>query len=144
MLLSRTLNWKTTIHSKYLEEDIVDLLSKTFEIPADYDCELLQIDPGYECRADLVADIIYNDELYSDLILKLNGPSNPFELNENYIVVPTADHINNFMITPNPTWEAEKTYSPKPKSRKEKRKPNESVVGDTRFNIDQASKIVIY
>jgi hypothetical protein len=31
-----------------------------------------------------------------------------------------------------------------PKGKKEKRKPNEAVIGDKRYKIDQTNKVIIY
>ena len=144
MIFSRTLHNKTTVFSEYLNEEIVDLLGNTFQIPPEYNYEVVQVDPGYEARPDLVSYEIYDDDFYSDILLKLNGPSNPFELNDNYIIVPTMDYVDEFHQIPSKLWDSQKTYKPKPKARNAKRKPNEAIVGDKRFNIDSNSKIVIY
>jgi hypothetical protein len=48
-------------------------------------------------RPDLISLATYNDASYADLICKLNGISNMFELNEDdVIVIPTYDYIEKF------------------------------------------------
>ena len=38
----------------------------------------------------------------------------------------------------------EKVNKPVPKGVKEKRKPNEAVIGDKRYKVDRANKVIIY
>lgn len=149
MLYSQNMAKKQLYHSDYLDEDIVDFLGGTFAIPQHYSCNVVPIERGYGTRPDLIADELYGDELYADIISKLNGPGNPFEMNDdNYIILPGADHIDRFIYDPIKEWS--ETYNkrgavkPKPKNRSEKRKPNQAVIGDKRFNVDPLSKIVIY
>lgn len=149
MIFSLVLSKKENVYSEYLGEEIVDLLGKTFEIPNEYNYEVIKVDPGYECRLDLISKDIYNDEIYTDVLMKLNGPSNPFEINEDmYIIVPTLESVTDFTVKPNKIWNIDENSSskfrPKPKAKNEKRKPNEAIIGDRRFNIDTNSKIVIY
>lgn len=149
MLFSPSLARKETYHSKYLDEDIIDLLGGSFTVPSSYACSIMQIDPGYEGRADLISETIYGDDMYLDIILHLNGPGNPFEFNvDQNILVPGQDEIENFFQEPAKEWSearlAKNESKPKPKARSEKRKPNEAVIGDKRFNIDTQSNIIIY
>lgn len=149
MLFSPSLARKETFHSDYLDEEIVDLLGGTFEIPASYACSITPIDAGYEGRVDLIADVLYGDDMYADVVLHLNGPGNPFEFNKDQnIIVPNQDEVGEFFQAPSKAWSekylAAKESRPKPKARSEKRKPNEAVIGDKRFNIDPQSKIIIY
>lgn len=149
MLFSPSLARKSTFHSDYLDEEIVDLLGATFVIPQSYQCQVLPIDPGYEGRMDLIADALYNDEFYADMLGHLNGPSNPFEVNEDqYIILPAINALQDFYQEPAKEWDEHYINSqisrPKAKARNEKRKPNEAVIGDKRFNIDPLSKIIIY
>lgn len=148
MLFSTNLQNKEIYHSEYLDEDIVDLLGRTYTIPDSYQCQIIQVDPGYEGRMDLVSDKLYGDDIYSDIINRLNGPGNPFEVNEDtYMVVPMIDDVTGFVHRPDLTWNEEMRparRNPQPKARRDKRKPNEAVIGDKRFNIDPQSKVVIY
>lgn len=149
MLFSPSLARKESFHSDYLDEDIIDLLGGTFEIPSSYQCTVMPIDIGYEARVDLISDTLYGDDMYADVVLRLNGPGNPFEFNKDQnIIVPTHDELNEFFQVPSKAWSekrlAAKESKPKAKARSEKRKPNEAIVGDKRFNIDPQSKIIIY
>ena len=147
MIYSQTLGRKEIIYSEYLETEIVDLLGNTFNIPESYQCDVVPVEDGFECRPDLISDDIYGDEMYADILTKLNGPSNPFELsNTQHIILPSVDSVTNFIQNPNTDWSTPErdTTRPKAKARHEKRKPNEAVVGDKRFNIDPQSKIIIY
>lgn len=138
---------KGTYYSEYLGEEIIDLLDKTYEIPTTYNMTLTMIDPDYECRPDLVADELYGDETLVAELFKLNGPSNPFEVNSGqYLLAPSIDVISEFVVRPSSKWKDDKksAYKPKPKNKNEKRKPNEAVVGDKRFNVDKLSKIIVY
>lgn len=149
MLFSPSLARKETYHSDYLDEDIVDLLGCTFNIPQSYTCTVTTVESGYEGRVDLISNALYGDDMYIDTVLHLNGPGNPFEFNEDQnIIVPTQDEVGEFFQEPAKAWSeqrlAAKESLPKPKARSEKRKPNEAVVGDKRFNIDPQSKIIIY
>lgn len=149
MLFSPSLARKEIFHSDYLDEDIVDLLGATFNIPRSYSFAIVPIEDGYDGRADLIADAIYNDEIYEEIISHVNGPGNPFEMVAGQImVVPTTDSIENFIQNPSKEWSEQhigmRANKPKPKARNEKRKPNEAVIGDKRFNIDTQSKIIIY
>lgn len=149
MLYSTNLAKKETFHSDYLGEDIIDLLGGTFEIPNTYSCDVVPVEPGYEGRMDLIAQAVYGDDLYMDVIQRLNGPSNPFEIDEDvYIILPTIAELDSFVQTPSDAWSEAKlsqaATKPKPKTKNEKRKPNQAVVGDKRFNIDAQSKIIIY
>lgn len=149
MLFSPSLARKETFHSEYLDEDIIDLLGGSFNVPESYACSVTPIDPGFDGRPDLIADEIYGDDMFADIIVHLNGTGNPFEMCEGqYLIVPSQDSVEEFFVSPAKEWSeqylAAREAKPKPKARSEKRKPNEAVIGDKRFNIDPQSKIIIY
>lgn len=110
----------------------------------------VSIDRDHEARLDLIARTAFGNELYGDILLRLNGPSNPFEVAEGmYMILPAMDEFDNFLVNPSKNWKEKTTAEqvknkPKPKAKNEKRKPNEAVIGNKRFNIDPLSKIVIY
>jgi len=148
MLFSTNLNKKEIFHSDYLDEDIVDFLGGTYTIPDSYQCQIVQVDPGYDARMDLVSERLYGDDIYLDIISRLNGPGNPFEVAEDtYMIVPMNDDVTEFVHDPDKAWNVstgDPYKTPKPKARRDKRRPNEAVIGDKRFNIDAQSRIVIY
>lgn len=143
------LNNKKEIFSDWLQSKVINLGDPTFKIPNTYDYEILQVTEKYVARPDILSNDIYGDSIYSDLICKLNGISNPFELNKDMIIViPSPDCILDFMHTPKVN-ECDSAISlnnntPIAKQKNEKRKANEAVVGDVRFKIDKSKGIVIY
>ena len=143
-----TLHNKTVYNSKYLNENIYNLLDKTFEIPDDFMFDVIKLNPNYIARPDLLSYDLYGTDEYMDIICKINGISNPFEMNgEDTIVVPSASDISKFNIQPillETDEDKNKYNAPKSKQKNEKRKPNETVIGDKRFTIDLKKRVVIY
>jgi hypothetical protein len=150
MLLHTVLNNKEEINSDYLGEKIVNLTDSTFQIPISYSYDVVEITDRYIARPDLVSNDIYGDTLYSDLLCKLNGISNPFELNKGMLlIIPSVDCIMDFMkrvsIEESDAIAGQvMNNKPTPKKKTEKRKANEAVIGDTRFKIDKSRGVVIY
>lgn len=98
---------------------------------------------------DLISQEVYGDDLYADTLSRLNGPANPFEITDDlYLMLPSYENLSDFNVNPSESWsEAKITKSakrPKPKTKNEKRKPNQAIVGSKRFNIDAQSKIIVY
>lgn len=138
--------------------EFTDLLSKTFVIPFDFEASIIQVTEEFVGRPDLLSKEVYGSEEYASILCKLNGISNPLSLNKDmYIVVPKPDSLDDFYVMPE-NWETEKDdfmgtktrdkddiFNPKPKTTKDKkRKPNEALITDKRFNIDALSKSVVY
>lgn len=150
MLFHTVLNNKQLIKSNWLSDTIYNLNDSTFKIPKLYSYEVLEVTEKYIARPDLLSKDIYGDILYSDLICKLNGISNPFELNKGMLlIIPSPDYILDFMKTvdieeTDEILESNVTNKPIAKTKKEKRKANEAVIGDSRFKIDANRGIVIY
>lgn len=149
MLQNPLLINKSEIKSKVLNEKIVNLLDKTFRIPKEFSYNIVEITSDYIARMDLLAKQLYGDIRYQDVLCKLNGISNPFELNEgDLIVCPDIMYLADFYYRENPDEKDPESDGgikrPVPKGKKEKRKPNEAVVGDKRYKIDQTRKVIIY
>ena len=131
-------------------ENHYDLLYQTFRIPKDFKYNVYVVTNEYVARPDLLSLHVYGTVNYADVLCKLNGISNPFELNDGmYIVAPdandiplfyTIDHSKEDAIQSGVTIDAKKLQ----KKKNETRKANEQVVGDRNFRIDRNSKIVIY
>lgn len=131
-------------------ENHYDLLYQTFRIPKDFKYNVYVVTDEYVARPDLLSLHVYGTVNYADVLCKLNGISNPFELNDGmYIVAPdandiplfyTIDHSKEDAIQSGVTIDAKKLQ----KKKNEARKANEQVVGDRNFRIDRNSKIVIY
>lgn len=149
MYYSTVLGNKVAYYSEYHELEMLDFLGNTFNILDDFDADLLEMEEGYESRPDLVSDTAYMDEMHIDLICKLNGISNPHELNDDGVLaLPTGEFLYSFAQAPSEKWKEERETQainrPQPVTKSEKRKPNQAVIGDSRFTIDKNSKIVIY
>lgn len=131
-------------------ENHYDLLYQTFRIPKDFRYNVYVVTDEYVARPDLLSLHVYGTVNYADVLCKLNGISNPFELNDGmYIVAPdandiplfyTIDHSKEDAIQSGVTIDAKKLQ----KKKNETRKANEQVIGDRNFRIDRNSKIVIY
>ena len=131
-------------------ENHYDLLYQTFRIPKDFKYNVYVVTDEYVAGPDLLSLHVYGTVNYADVLCKLNGISNPFELNDGmYIVAPdandiplfyTIDHSKEDAIQSGVTIDAKKLQ----KKKNETRKANEQVVGDRNFRIDRNSKIVIY
>lgn len=142
-MISRVLLNKKEYDSPYIGEKIVNLLDKTFEILGPYDATVMEVSEEYIARPDLLAFDIYGDSMYADIICKINGISNPFELNEGmYLIIPSIDSLDNFVVIP--TNIESKQYKPEPKKNTDRRKPSDATQGNTRFTIDELSKVIRY
>lgn len=146
MLFHTVLNNKKTIKSDWLSDTIYNLNEQTFTIPKMYSYEVIEVDEKYIARPDLLSYDIYGDTLYTDVLCKLNGISNPFELNKGMLlIIPSPENILDFTSKSEDNEDKSNNLNkPTAKTKKEKRKANEAVVGDTRFKIDSTKGIVIY
>ena len=131
-----------------------DLAVQTIDPSVEISGSFLVVNKYYVARPDLIALAVYGDDRYADILCKVNGISNPFELNEGLIIV--APDINDIYLfyqledsnntTISSSGEENKQESAKAiqKKKNEPRKANEQVVGDRNFRIDKNNKIVIY
>lgn len=149
MLQYSTLNNKREIESEYLGETIYNMLDYTFEIPKTYTYNVFEVTNEYIARPDLISYDAYGDTMYADVICKLNGISNPFELNAGMkLIIPSPESIMDFAVKPSlkdldSNW-GSSTRSRTTKTKKSKRQANEAIVGDVRFKIDKANGVIIY
>ena len=149
MLDYSVLNLKTQIHSDYLDEDIYNMLDYTFHIPYNYNYNIFEVTQDYIARPDLISYDAYNDTSYADVLCKLNGISNPFELNEGMkLIIPTPEDIDKFINEPS-IKDMDENWGPtntdkSTKTKKSKRQANEAIMGDVRFKIDKANGVIIY
>lgn len=148
MYQSAILYNKTRVHSDFLGEGIWNLLDKTYELPDRFDFNIFEVkEEKYIGRPDLISLDAYGDPVFADVICKVNGISNPFELNVGMtLVIPSPSDVFNFP-QPAPQSELEGKANeevPVPKKKNQKRQANQAVVGDKRFKIDASKGIVIY
>ena len=98
MLNYRTLEYKPEI----VKNDVryLDLLQQTMNFDMPVNAQPLIVNKYYVARPDLIALAVYGDDRYGDTICKLNGISNPFELNENMLIfLPNVEYLNECMLT---------------------------------------------
>lgn len=149
MNISTVLTNKTNMFDEYLNDTIFNLLDKTFVIPDTFEYSVLVVDDQYIMRPDLISLDAYGDAMYADVICKLNGV-NPFEVNKGMeLILPSPDYIMNFVVQPDADDrelgdETVAPYAPVAKSSVQKRKANEAVIGDKRFNIDPVNGVIVY
>lgn len=136
-------------------ETFIDLMADTYNTnvtPLGYP---LIVNKYYVGRPDLISLAIYGDDRYGDIICKLNGISNPFELNEDDVLfIPSFTYLDEFIKkyrTPSDFIEDEKTETIQKKDpnnyqkrKNETRSPNEQTIGDSNFIIDKSLGIVFY
>ena len=144
-MISPVIIKKNEIQSDYLGERIIDLLSETFYINKKFDFSLFEVTREYIARPDLISYDAYGDTMFADVICKINGISNPFELNEGmFLILPEPQDILNFTAEPPIEDSEENNTAPKPKQKTEKRKANEAIISDSRFKIDPNLGVIIY
>lgn len=138
-------------------ESVKDLLYKTLNFVDDgtYRGKFIQVNEYYIARPDLISLAMYGEDKYADIICKLNGISNPFELNEKTVLfIPTLEYIN-FILdrtsSQKTTNKIEDTNSiainrkiGAQKQKNEKRSPSQQLVGDTNYIIDKSLGVVFY
>lgn len=132
----------------------LDLLSNNIDIENNKitDCSIIEVTSDYIARPDLISLAVYGSDQYADAICKINGISNPFELNEGMILfIPDFSAVSRMFVQATPSAvcsddtenisSIKKNYQ---KTKNSKRSPNEQTIGDRTFIIDKQNKIVIY
>lgn len=147
MLRNPLLN-KSKTFSKHLNEDILNLGNQTFIIPEDFSFNIITVSKEFIARPDLISQYIYGSDIYQDVLCKLNGISNPFELNEgDELIIPEEVDIHNFYYAYQDELDdidENNDKLPKPKTKQQKRTANEAILGDDRFRIDSQKRVIIY
>lgn len=111
------------------------------------------VEEYYVARPDLISLAMYGTDKYGDVICKVNGISNPFELNKGMLLfVPDVDSLgkiykanantNDVLEKDNETIDKKKKRLQKYKN--ERRTPGEQTVADKNYIIDKTLGIVIY
>lgn len=75
-----------TLYKDGEKYEMIDLLSKVYNGDADIYGNTFRVTKEYIARPDLISFAIYGTDKYGDMICKVNGISNPFELNENMLI----------------------------------------------------------
>ena len=148
------LNYKLLEHKPLISNNdisYIDLLSKTFDESVYSNAIPLIVNKYYVARPDLISLAIYSTDKYADIICKVNGISNPFELNVGMkLIIPSESNFTSFLKVGKPT---DKTTTNNEigvklknnqKRKNERRSPGEQTVGDSLFTIDRDNYIVFY
>ena len=140
-------------------EKYYDLLAKTYKgyIGEDesLDYNIVVVNQYYVARPDLISLAVYGDDSYADIICKINDISNPFELNEDdVLILPSIDVItslidNNpqaseFVTAKNNTVASTNSINDKRKKINDKRSANDMTLGNSNYVIDRSLGLVFY
>ena len=137
-------------------EDVYDLLSgKSFVDMKLSNGNFVVVNKYYVARPDLISLACYGEDMYGDIICKVNGISNPFELNEDDLLfIPSIDFVrentkmlnsqNNDLIDDADNEEIVQKVSSYQKKPLEERTPNQQLVGAKNFVVDKSLGLVFY
>lgn len=137
------------------KEEVIDLLSKTYNDDIDFSemFKIVEVTKEYEARPDLVSLALYQTDGYADIICKINGISNPFELAKgNILICPSVNIVGQMSKLSNSVLDglAEdnsqlvERYNTYKKNREETRSPNESTVFDHTYTEIPNSNLLVY
>lgn len=135
--------------------DMYDLAVSTINQDVNVSGSFIVVNKHYVARPDLLSLAVYGDDKYADILCKINGISNPFELNENdIIIIPHVETILDMTTNANEVsvfCDNDKqeiidniSNTRLQKNVSQERAPNEQLVGDTNYIIDNTHGIVIY
>ena len=136
-------------------ETATDLLYKTWNTDKNFSGDYLLVNEYYIARPDLISLAVYGEDRYADIICKVNGISNPFELNEGQIIfIPTIESIENILDLDAKTLTTKKINDEETintierigaqRKKTEKRSPAQQVEGDNNYIIDKSLGVVFY
>lgn len=147
------LNYKPLI--KLDGEQCYDLLAPVYNINTIYKPKVIIVNEYYVARPDLISFAMYGDDKYADILCKINGISNPFEMNEDdTMIIPNIEWLNECLErNPAPSKLVEDddldTIQDADKNNYQKRKdelrsPNEQTLGESNYIIDKSIGVVFY
>lgn len=136
-------------------ERVKDLLVKTFDDTIDFSnaYTIIEVSKEYIARPDLVSFVLYHSDEYADILCKINGISNPFELMEgNVLICPRPEYINRFSKVVKTNMDGLASTSSSlltrtqtfKKNKDEKRSPNEATVFDHNYMQVGDTNLLIY
>ena len=131
------------------------MLVKTFDNTVDFSnaYTIVEVTKEYIARPDLVSFVLYHTDEYADILCKINGISNPFELMEgNILICPREEFINRFSKAVSDNMDGLASTSSSLLTRKqsfkknkdEKRSPNEATVFDHNYVQVGDTNLLIY
>ena len=139
---------------KYNNVDFIDLLSNNYKMVSLSGGTFRLSNKYYIARPDLISLAMYGSDEYGDIICKVNGISNPFELNDNTILyIPPLEFVMNCVkgntnsstfINSNNNSILDKAKNDYRKKINEKRNSNEMTVENTNYVIDKSLGLIFY
>ena len=151
MLNYRLLDYKAKITKD--GNTYVDLLSKVWQNKEPNNGRIIMVNEYYVARPDLISLAVYGSDEYADVLCKINGISNPFELNEtDLLFCPKIEFIRESCKYSNGASEMVNTdkdeiSAPAKSFQKRydsKRSPNEQIIGDSNYVIDKSLGLILY
>lgn len=151
MLDYRLIDYKSTLTRN--GNTYIDLMSKVWQNKVPKNGQIIIVNEYYVARPDLISLAVYGSDEYADIICKLNGFSNPFELNENDIIFcPTIEFMREackYAEGPSEMLKTDKDEISAPaktfqKRYDSKRSPNEQLIGDQNYVIDKSLGLIFY
>ena len=131
-----------------------DLLCNTLsdEEPIFEGITFIRVTDDYVARPDLISLAVYGTDQYADILCKINGISNPFELNADMILlIPNLSNLSFFYKSrpasaifesdSTPISSTKKNFQ---KTKSERRRPSEQTIGSKNFVVDLSNKMIIY
>lgn len=138
-----------------VETTYKDLLAKTLDDKGSnpyVQYTLIKVTEDYIARPDLISFVIYGTDKYADAICKINGISNPFELNEDmFLLIPSLTEIRFLYHSKNASSQITSESMPissikktNQKAKSDRRRPAEQTIGSKNFVVDLSNKMIIY
>nr|DAO55404.1 MAG TPA: hypothetical protein [Caudoviricetes sp.] len=139
-------------------EEFIDLLTDNV-IPLDVmSGQPIVVNEHYVARPDLISLAMYGEDDYADIICKVNGISNPFEINEDDILyIPSIETVMEFIkktrkasefVTPDKDDDVNISVNNESDNFKkllsDTRAPNEQTINDSNYIIDRSLGLVFY
>jgi hypothetical protein len=149
----KIVNYKEKLKRNDIE--YIDLLSKSFNDNIISDGTFVRVTPEYVARPDLISLAYYGDDSYGDILCKVNGISNPFELQAEMILyIPDIEYITtaakhfDFRASDIVNEEDDEILLNKQsefiKKPHEKRSSNNLLPGETNYVIDRSLGVIFY
>lgn len=152
MLDYKILDYKYIVDTS--TDSYIDLMSTSFNMPKTFGGAPMVVNKYYVARPDLISLAVYGTDEYADIICKINGISNPFELNEDDLIyLPDIEILadccemadnKDEVVDPSDIILQEKPANSYQKKKNERRSSNEQVEGDNIFVIDKTLGLIFF
>ena len=133
-----------------------DLAVQTIDPNVEISGSFLVVNKYYVARPDLISLAVYGDDKYADILCKINGISNPFELNENDVIIlphvetlmdlTNMEPVESIFIDSNKNNELVTGFMDTELQRdiNSSRSPNEQTKGMTNIVVDDENGLILY